>query len=261
MCSYCVRMSPTSGCWWTRSIASSPILTTRCCRCLPSVERAGLFAGCISGRDTGIDDLIMVNAPALLAEPSMAELTTGHRDLYLVADDAQRSAETRRRPGRETWVTFQLDRLMGLRIEQLCEVIDYNRALIRPPGAPAHVRGVLNLRQALITVVDLRTLYHMAEAEDLAASKILIVEHGGHKYGLVVDAVENIISIDRADKLHIPAMVKQQLNPDLRHDLREVVYLPDKTTVMLMDSLPLMQRLTGIEIPQGEPIGLLDTAT
>ncbi|MDQ6646553.1 MAG: hypothetical protein M3Y93_04865 [Pseudomonadota bacterium] len=39
---------------------------------------------------------------------------------------------------------------------------------------------MLNLRQALITVVNLRTLYHMAEAEDLAASKILVDKHGGH---------------------------------------------------------------------------------
>lgn len=207
--------------------------------------QAGLFAGCISRSDTATHDLILVSAPALLAEPYMAELAKGHHDLYLVADHELRDVEATRQRARETWVTFHLDRLMGLRIEQLCEVIDYDPALVRPPGAPSHVRGVLNLRQTLITVVDLRSLYRMKEADDLAASKILIVEHGGYKYGLVVDAVQNILSIERAEKLRVPAMVANQLDTELRQDLREIVDLPDQTTVMLLDSIPLMQRLTG----------------
>lgn len=215
--------------------------------------QAGLFAGCISRRDTGADDLVLVDAPALLAEPAMAELAKGHRDLYLVADEAERGAEIRRQRARETWVTFQLDRLMGLRIEQLCEVIDYDPGLVRPPGAPTHVRGALNLRQTLVTVIDLRALYGMAPAEDLAASKILIVEHGGHKYGLVVDAVQNIVSINRAEKMRIPVLVANQLDAELRQDLREVIDLPDGSTLMLLDSAPLMLRLTGRDALPAEP--------
>jgi purine-binding chemotaxis protein CheW len=219
---------------------------------IPAIRgQAGLFAGCISRGDVGADDLILIDAPALLSQPSIAELTKGHQDLYLVADDSERGAASHRQSVRETWVTFDLDRLMGLRIHQLCEVVDYDPAIVRPPGAPLHVRGVLNLRQALITVVDLRTLYGMTKAEHLAESKILIVEHGGHKYGLVVDALQNIVSIDCAEKRRIPALVAQQLDAELRHDLREFIELPDQTTVMLMDSGSLMQRLTGTGDPQG----------
>ena len=137
---------------------------------------------------------------------------------------------------------------MGLRIEQLCEVIDDDPTLMRPPGAPAYVRGVLNLRQQLITVVDLRTLYGMAATDGTAAGKILVVDRDGEKIGLVVDAIHDIVSIDRADKLRIPGMVAQRLDAELQHDLHEVVDLPDQTTVMLLDAAPLMQRLSGARV-------------
>ncbi len=211
---------------------------------MPTIQgEVGLFAGCISCPDSGMDDLLMVNVPALLTIPFITDIIQGHHDLYLVADSEQREVENRRQRIRETWITFRLDRLMGLRIEQLREVVDYDATLLRPPGAPPYVRGVLNLRQALIMVVDLRIHYSMDEAENLANSKILIVEHCGHKYGLVVDALENIVSIDTTDKLRMPLLVTNQLNTHLQHDLLEFIELSDNTTAMLMDSRPLMARL------------------
>ena len=92
------------------------------------------------------------------------------------------------------------------------------------------------------------------EAENLANSKILIVEHCGHKYGLVVDALENIVSIDTTEKLRMPLLVTNQLNTHLQKDLLEFIELPDNTTAMLMDSRPLMVRLTHTEILQGDTV-------
>jgi purine-binding chemotaxis protein CheW len=218
---------------------------------MPAIPgQAGVFAGCISGRADGADDLVLVDAPVLHADPFLAHLAKGHHDLYRNGDDEAAAERAARQSTRETWVTFQLDRLMGLRIEQLCEVIDEDPALMRPPGAPAYVRGVLNLRRQLITVVDLRTLYGMAPANDAVAGngKILVVEREGEKIGLVVDAVQNIVSIERADKLRIPSMVAHRLDAELQRDLHEVVDLPDQTTVMLLDAAPLMQRLGGARL-------------
>lgn len=223
---------------------------------MPAIDgQSGMFAGCIDRREQGNDDdLILIDAPALHADPTMAHLAKGHRDLYLVEDDLQAVARAARKRASDTWVTFRLDRLMGLRIEQLCEVIDYDDALIHPPGAPHYVCGVLNLRQKLITVIDLRLLYGMGIAEDHASRKILVVDHQGSKYGLVTDTVQNIVSIERASRMRVPALVAQQLHPELQRDLHEVVDLPDQSTVMLLDAEPLMQRLVeGGVVLQGEP--------
>jgi len=228
---------------------------------MPPIEgQTGLLAGCISRQDSGQDDLCLVDAPALHADPFLAHLAKGHRDLYLVATDEATDGHAGKPRVRETWVTFQLDRLMGLRIEQLCEVIDYDPSLMRPPGAPAFVRGVLNLRQKLITVVDLRTLYGMEDAADPAACRILIVDHGGEKYGLVVDAVQSILGIDRAEKLRVPALVLHHLHPELQRDLHEVAELPEHGTVLLLDAAPLLQRIAGTRGVQGEP-ARVQTAT
>lgn len=216
---------------------------------MPAIPgQAGVFAGCISGRADAADDLVLVDATALHGDPFLAHLAKGHHDLYRNADEEEAAQRSSRKAARETWVTFQLERLMGLRIEQLCEVIDDDPTLMRPPGAPAYVRGVLNLRQQLITVVDLRTLYGMAATDGTAAGKILVVDRDGEKIGLVVDAIHDIVSIDRADKLRIPGMVAHRLDAELQHDLHEVVDLPDQTTVMLLDAAPLMQRLSGARV-------------
>lgn len=223
---------------------------------MPAIDgQSGMFAGCIDRREQGNDDdLILIDAPALHADPTMAHLAKGHRDLYLVEDDLQAVARAARKRASDTWVTFRLDRLMGLRIEQLCEVIDYDDALIHPPGAPHYVCGVLNLRQKLITVIDLRLLYGMGTAEDPASRKILVVDYEGSKYGLVADTVQNIVSIERATRMRIPALVAQQLHPELQRDLHEVVDLADQSTVMLLDAEPLMQRLVeGGAVRQDEP--------
>lgn len=222
---------------------------------MPPIEgQTGLIAGCISRKESGEDDLALVDAPALHADPFLAHLATGHRDLYRVAADEDAAAQASRQRLRESWVTFRLDRLMGLRIEQLCEVIDYDPSLMRPPGAPAFVRGVLNLRQKLITVVDLRTLYGMQQAADPSASRILIVDHGGARYGLVADAVESILGIDRAEKLRVPALMAHHLHPELQRDLHEVAELPEHGTVLLLDAAPLLQRIAGVSEAQGEPM-------
>ncbi|HEU4670026.1 MAG TPA: chemotaxis protein CheW [Dyella sp.] len=222
---------------------------------MPPIEgQTGLIAGCISRKDSGEDDLALVDAPALHADPFLAHLATGHRDLYLVTGEGTAADRADRQRVRQTWVTFQLDRLMGLRIEQLCEVIDYDPALMRPPGAPAFVRGVLNLRQKLITVVDLRTLYGMEAATDPASCKILIVDHAGEKYGLVADSVQSILNIDRSDKLRVPALVSHHLHPELQRDLHEVAELPEHGTVLLLDAAPLLQRIAGVSEAQGEPV-------
>jgi purine-binding chemotaxis protein CheW len=132
---------------------------------------------------------------------------------------------------------------MGMRIDQLREVIDYPPEVMQPPGAPTFVRGILNLRRKLITIIDLRVLYGMASYADMSHAKVLVVENGAEKFGLIVDAVENIVTIDAGDKLTVPGVLLNQIDVALRNDMKEVVELPDRRTLMLLDAVPLKERL------------------
>ncbi|WP_198651537.1 chemotaxis protein CheW [Dyella sp. C11] len=206
-----------------------------------NAERPQLFTGCIS-RD-GAADIMLINEAALLDDAVVTELTQGHRALYQVESTSERGQAKRRSGVRETYVTFKLDQLMGMRIDQLREVIDFPPDVMQPPGAPDYVRGILNLRRKLVTIIDLRALYGMKAYADIEGAKVLVVENDEEKFGLVVDAIENIVTIDAADKLVVPSVLRNQIDHALRNDMREVVELPDQRTLLLLDAAPLKERL------------------
>jgi len=206
-----------------------------------NADRPQLFTGCISRE--GAPDIILINESALLSDATVADLTQGHRELYAIESVADRGQGKRRRGVRETYVTFKLDQLMGMRIDQLREVIDFPPDVMQPPGAPDYVRGILNLRRKLVTIIDLRALYGMKGYADLQGAKVLVVENGEEKFGLIVDAIENIVTIDAGDKIGVPGVLRNQLDLALRNDMREVVELPDQRTLLLLDAAPLKERL------------------
>jgi purine-binding chemotaxis protein CheW len=95
-------------------------------------------------------------------------------------------------------VTFQLEREeYGVEIASVQEII---RATdITPvPGAAGHVRGVINLRGKIIPVVDLRRRFGLGETADSEASRIVVVELGEKRVGMLVDSVSQVIKVESA---------------------------------------------------------------
>jgi len=204
-------------------------------------DQPQLFSGCISLAER--PEIFLLNPSTLLGDTIIAELAQGHRALYTHDAGTERSQAQRRRGARETYVTFMLDRLMGMRIDQLREVIEFPHELMQTPGLPDYVRGVMNLRRKLVTIIDLRAIYGMKEYADLPSAKVLIVENGEEKFGLVVDAIENIMTIDAGEKIGVPSILRQQIELPLRDDMREVVEMPGQRALLLLDAAPLTQRL------------------
>jgi purine-binding chemotaxis protein CheW len=92
-------------------------------------------------------------------------------------------------------VTFNLGKEeYGVAIESVQEII---RATdITPvPGAPAHVRGVINLRGKIIPVIDVRKRFALPEIADGDAQRIVVVELGDKRLGMLVDSVSQVIKI------------------------------------------------------------------
>ena len=86
----------------------------------------------------------------------------------------------------------------GLPITTVQEIIRYTRPRTIP-SAPPSVRGVINLRGKIIPVVDLKARLQVAGG-DAEESKIVIVEAGAVTAGLIVDDVDEVITVD-ADAL------------------------------------------------------------
>jgi len=80
---------------------------------------------------------------------------------------------------------------------EICSVQEIIRATdITPvPGAPAHIRGVINLRGKIIPVVDLRKRFVLPETDIDDSQRIVVVELREKRLGMLVDSVSQVIKV------------------------------------------------------------------
>jgi purine-binding chemotaxis protein CheW len=88
--------------------------------------------------------------------------------------------------------------LLGVDIGVVQE-INRHAGFTRVPHAPEYVRGVINLRGEVATIIDLRTILGLPKSESQSDSRNLIVHYRGESIGLVVDRISDILTISDDD--------------------------------------------------------------
>ena len=82
------------------------------------------------------------------------------------------------------------------------EIIEYGQ-LTEIPMMPAFIRGVINLRGAVVPVIDLSARFGGQQTEASRRTCIIIIEIGTaeerHDIGVVVDAVSEVLEVSSAD--------------------------------------------------------------
>jgi len=101
------------------------------------------------------------------------------------------------------YLTFQLGREMfAIGILAIKEIIEYHDLTVVPMMPPS-VRGVINLRGAVVPVVDLQARFGKPPSEVGKRTCIVIVEVGNIEerqiIGVVVDAVNEVLDIAASD--------------------------------------------------------------
>lgn len=105
-------------------------------------------------------------------------------------------------------VTFTLgNEEYGIPIAQIQE-IDRLSKITKVPKAADYVEGVTNLRGEVIPVVDTRKRFELDLRPADDHTRIIIVDLGGVKTGLVVDSVREVLSLSRADIAAPPETVQ-----------------------------------------------------
>jgi len=93
----------------------------------------------------------------------------------------------------------------ALDIMQIKEII--NPVAITPvPKAPAFIEGIIELRGAVLPVVDLRKRFEVEAGPQTRETKYVIVALEGNIVGLVVDRVREVMRVDAGDILEAPPM-------------------------------------------------------
>lgn len=104
-------------------------------------------------------------------------------------ESAHYSAETR------MLVTMRVDnQLFGIPVGAVRDVLKEHK-VARVPLAPPEIRGSINLRGRIVTVIDLRRRLHLVENADGASHMFVVVEHNGEYYSLMVDSVGEVLTI------------------------------------------------------------------
>ena len=96
--------------------------------------------------------------------------------------------------------------LMGIDIRHVQEINRF-KGITPVPHAPENVRGVINLRGEVVTVIDLRTTLQMAPAENSKKNHIVIVNINEESIGLLVDKIADVIITTAAEIEPPPANV------------------------------------------------------
>jgi purine-binding chemotaxis protein CheW len=115
------------------------------------------------------------------------------------------------------YLTFTLaGEVFGLPILKVREIIGL-MDITPVPHAPAHVRGVINLRGKVIPVVDLRRQFGMAAVEAHERNCIIVVDVLARgrlvNVGILVDGVSEVLDIASAD-IEPPPLFGNGLNTD-----------------------------------------------
>lgn len=145
-------------------------------------------------------------------------------DLILRPDDAAMTAYLTFRVGNQ-WYAVDV-----LRVYEV-----YNLVAISPvPDMPASILGVVNIRGAVVPVIDLRIRFNMADqALDLDNPIVFLHNDYDNIFGIVVDDVDDVINLSQG------MISKSALNQRARH----IIGLTDyrDRLIMLLDTIELLR--------------------
>ena len=109
------------------------------------------------------------------------------------------------------FLTFKLNDLdYGISIKKVQEIRRWAKATPLP-STPDYIRGVLNLRGAIVPIIDLRLRFSMEETEYNAFTVIVVVNIAGRLAGIVVDAVSDVLAINPDEQRDAPD-IEGQIN-------------------------------------------------
>ncbi len=164
------------------------------------------------------------------------------------ASSQQVAAATRPQPGAQAQIDQYLTFMLGgetfaIGILSIKEIIEYS-TLTEVPMMPACVRGVINLRGAVVPVIDLAVRIGRGQAPVTKRTCIVIMEvlmnDERQDIGVVVDAVNEVLEIPLAD-IEPPPSFGSQVRTDFMRGMGKVnqkfVILLDVDRVLALDDL------------------------
>jgi purine-binding chemotaxis protein CheW len=146
---------------------------------------------------------------------------------------------------------FEADgRIYALDVSQVREIVRHQEATPLPM-APTLIEGVIDLRGAVIPVIDLGRLLGGACTVANALARIVILDFDGLVVGLAVQGATDVLSLDVSDLEDVPDLAAHTGYDAVRHVIRRAGEAP----VMMLSLENIIERVYRSAIrQQGEPL-------
>jgi len=124
----------------------------------------------------------------------------------------------------------------GIEVDFVQEVL-LLPSITRVPNVSGSILGVFNLRGQIHSVIDVRGILHLSESRGVKHdSFVVVIEYNKKSFGLLVEKVLDVISVD-ASKIQVPTrdMKKELVNYStgyFEHKTLGEVYLLDLETLL-----------------------------
>jgi len=99
----------------------------------------------------------------------------------------------------DQFLTFMLGgEEYGIQILNVQEIRGFS-SITPIPNMPSYIKGVMNLRGAVVPVLDLRAKFSMDLADYNQFTVIIVVTVGSKVLGLIVDAVSDVLNVEKRE--------------------------------------------------------------
>jgi purine-binding chemotaxis protein CheW len=108
------------------------------------------------------------------------------------------------------FISFAIgDDQYGVDIMAVREIKEWSNATLLPKQ-PDYMRGVLNLRGAIVPILDLRCRFGQGLTDATPMHIVLIVQIAGRPIGLLADRVLDIVSFEKGQIQPVPKVVESE---------------------------------------------------
>jgi len=128
------------------------------------------------------------------------------------------------------YVVFLLNKEeFGLNIDTVHEIVQ-PRKIVKLPQSSELIEGIINLRGAIIPIVDLKKRFYGTSTERLETTRFVIVEVGEWKVGIIVDVVSEVQNFSEKQIAILPPFIQ---HVSVGSGLKGVGKLNDRLVILL----------------------------
>ncbi len=161
--------------------------------------------------DEGRRLVSIISAHKMFRTTTVRDAIAGANRLNDEAQQDDEMSEGKGRDDEEQVVVFRLGKEeFGVPIDSVQEIVRVPDELTHVPKAPHSVEGVINLRGAVLPVVDLRRRLGLPPVERSDRQRIMVFLVAGVHTGYIVDSVAEVLKVHASDIEPSPCLSSEQ---------------------------------------------------